>query len=65
MTVFRLRYKEHGAHTHVRVFAGEVKHLSFGKCGELVFRNEEWSDLKYLLEVFMPLGRMEILPEED
>jgi len=37
---FRLRYQVLGGHTHVRVFAGEGQTL--GKCGDLIFRNEEW-----------------------
>ena len=42
-TLFRLRFEEQGAHTHVRVFAGRGS-LSLGLCGALVFRNEEWAD---------------------
>jgi len=38
---FRLRYKVLGGHTHVRFFAGQGD-SSLGKCGDLVFRNEEW-----------------------
>jgi len=37
---FRLRFRVLGGHTHVRVFAGKGETL--GKCGDLVFRNEEW-----------------------
>jgi len=39
--IFRLRYKILGGHTHIRVFAGQGE-TSLGKCGDLVFRNEEW-----------------------
>lgn len=35
----RWYYKELGGHTHVRVF------MNGGKCGDLVFRNEEFSRL--------------------
>jgi hypothetical protein len=31
-----------GGHTHVRVFAGNDA-LHRGKCGDLVFTNEEWA----------------------
>ena len=37
---FRMYYRILGGHTHVRVFAGKGETL--GKCGDLVFRNEEW-----------------------
>lgn len=37
---FRFRYKIAGGHVHVRVFAGTGDTL--GKCGDLVFREEEW-----------------------
>ncbi len=43
MTLFRLRFRELGGHTHVRFFAGKGA-ASLGKCGDLVFRNEEWVD---------------------
>ena len=41
------RYKECGGHTHVAVFADvNMECTSRGKCGDLVFRNEEWAQLK-------------------
>lgn len=61
MTLFRLRYKQLGGHTHVRVFAGKGS-LSLAHCGQLVFRNEEWAD--FLRELARP-GNIEELPEED
>lgn len=33
-------YKVLGGHTHVRVF------MNGGKCGDLVFRNEEWEQVR-------------------
>ena len=47
--IFRLRYQELGGHTHVRVFVGSTA-ASLGKCGDLVFRNEEWKRLVTLLK---------------
>jgi len=35
------RYEVLGGHTHVAVFAGKDEDHR-GKCGDLVFRNEEW-----------------------
>lgn len=43
--LFRFRYIEMGAHTHVKLFCG-IGTGSLGKCGDLVFRNEEWKFLK-------------------
>lgn len=37
-----------GGHTHVEVFAGRDEHHR-GKCGDLVFRNEEWELLEPVL----------------
>ena len=64
MTLFRLRYKEGGGHTHVRVFAGKGS-SSLGKCGDLVFRNEEWVDFLKELERRPPSGSIIILPDVD
>jgi hypothetical protein len=62
-TLFRFRYKIQGGHTHVGVFAGPGK-LSLGKCGDLVFRNEEWNDFLSELYPMPPGGSIEILPED-
>jgi hypothetical protein len=43
--LFRLRFRVLGDHTHVRVFAGKGS-LSLGCCGDLTFRNEEWTVFK-------------------
>lgn len=42
MSAFRFRYEELGGHTHVRVFAGSDLKSTLGKCGDLIFTNEEW-----------------------
>lgn len=39
--LFKFIYSVEGGHTHVRVFAGKGTG-NLGKCGDLVFRNEEW-----------------------
>lgn len=42
------RYEVLGGHTHVAVFAGkDADHRA--KCGDIVFRNEEWALLKPVL----------------
>jgi hypothetical protein len=38
----RMYYEVLGGHTHVRVFAGSATSHGLGKCGDLIFRNEEW-----------------------
>jgi len=53
--LFRMCYQVLGGHTHVRVFAGEGT-LSLGHCGELAFRNEEWTAFQQNLYRFMQPG---------
>lgn len=53
----RLRFKQVGGHTHVRVFCGE-QGFTLAKCGELTFRNDEWDDIQKLLR------NAEIVPED-
>lgn len=43
-TVLRCRWREQGAHVHVRVFIGPPEG-GFAMCGELTFRTEEWNRL--------------------
>lgn len=63
-TLFRLRWQQRGAHTHVRVFAGKGS-LSLGNCGDLVMRNEEWADLLAELGRRPPGGSIEVLPSTE
>lgn len=56
----RLRYKVLGGHTHVRVFCSLGTSDTLGKCGDLVFRNEEWA----LVEPMMKQSGVECLPED-
>lgn len=45
----RYRYRLLGGHAHVRVFAGkDFDHLA--KCGDLVFRLEEWAALVAVMD---------------
>lgn len=47
--MFRFTYRQLGGHTHVVVRCGNNV-SSMGLCGQLTFRNEEWSQLKGTLE---------------
>jgi len=58
MIYFRLYYKVLGGHTHVRIFSGKNPQGTFGKNGDMIFRNEEWQEFLYRIK------DMEILPEE-
>ena len=60
---FRLRYEVIGGHTHVRFFAGKSS-SSLGKCGDLVFRNEEWQEFLRELDRRPHGGCIEVMPEE-
>lgn len=44
--LIRYRYKVMGEHTHVRVFCGESPEHTLAKCGDLMFRNEEFQEIK-------------------
>jgi hypothetical protein len=59
--LFRLRYRQQGGHTHIRVFAGTSPY-SLGKAGDLVFRNEERDVLRPKLAA---LPDVECLPEGE
>lgn len=45
MTHFNLRWQKRGGHVHVRVFSAPTEHATHGKNGDLVFREQEWTDL--------------------
>lgn len=57
----RWYYKVQGGHTHVRVF------MNGGKCGDLVFRNEEFNWFKLVVENIQSLSVvfMEFIPETE
>lgn len=59
-TLFRLRFKQAGAHIYIRFFAGKGA-ASLGKCGDLVMRSEEWDDFLTELDRRPPGGSIEIL----
>lgn len=61
--LFRFCYREQGAHTHVRVFAGRGA-SSLGKCGDLIFRNEEWAAFVEEVNRGKAGGDIEFVPEE-
>ena len=42
MIYFKLSYKVMGGHTHARLFSSSNPEGTFGKHGDLTFRNEEW-----------------------
>ena len=59
MIYFKLRYKVLGGHTHVRLFSGTRLDGTFGKNGDLIFRNEEWE------EFLRQFQKAVVLPEEE
>ena len=46
----RLRFKQKGSHVHCRLFTAPGKNLTFTNCGELVFSEAEWNDVKITFE---------------
>src|ERR1700693_2011776 len=63
-TLFRFRFTQAGAHTHVKVFAGKGT-LSLGNCGDLVLRNEEWADFLAELDRRPPGGTIEMFNDNQ
>lgn len=49
MTI-RIRYVKRGGHYHCRVFTGKGKGMTFTLCGELVFSEAEWDDVRDRLQ---------------
>jgi hypothetical protein len=47
---FRIYYKVAGGHTHTRWFSGGNPKAVFGKCGDLTFVNDEWEEIRRVLE---------------
>lgn len=45
MFIYTFYWAKRGGHTHVRLFAGNTAN-ALGKCGDLCFRNEEWTEFK-------------------
>jgi len=58
--VVRVRYTERGGHVHGQVFTAPRAGVTFAKCGELVFRVDEWPDVRARLEAVV-----EFLPEDE
>ena len=47
--IIRIRYRILGGHVHCRVFTAKAKNLTFAKCGDLVFDEREWNEVRDLL----------------
>lgn len=62
-TGLRIYFKEQGGHTHVRMFGGPIGSWSYGKCGDLTFRNEEWAEFRATLERGQLTGYIEFIDE--
>lgn len=46
MTFIRIHYKRFGGHYHCRLFTTQTKDGTYAKCGDLVFDEHEWADIK-------------------
>lgn len=46
MTYIRIRYKKAGGHFHCRVFTTQTQNGTYAKCGELVFDEREFLDVR-------------------
>lgn len=59
MTVIRIRWEQVGGHVHCRVFTSRAVNQTFANCGDVVFDEREWPDVRASFE----RGRIEVLPE--
>ena len=48
--IIRIRYLKRGGHWHCRVFTARAKNMTFAKCGDLVFDEHEWNDVRDILQ---------------
>lgn len=51
--LFLFKSRIRGGHTHIEVYAGE-RTATFGCCGDLIMRNEEWNTFKETLAKLPP-----------
>lgn len=49
--IWRCYYVKHGGHVHCRLFCGPIKG-ALGKCGDLTFREEEFTVFTEIHRVF-------------
>lgn len=47
--IIRIRYAHEGGHFHCRVFTSPASILTFAKCGDVVFDEREWEEVKQIL----------------
>lgn len=46
MTYIRIRYRKQGGHYHCRLFTSQNYNGTFAKCGDLVFDEREWPEVR-------------------
>jgi hypothetical protein len=46
MTYIRIRYQKRGGHYHCRLFTAQNYDGTFANCGELVFDEREWAEVR-------------------
>lgn len=57
--ILRMRYVKRGGHYHCRLFTAKARNMTFARCGELVFSEAEWNDVRDALA-----SAVEFVPEE-
>ncbi len=50
MTHFRLRWEKVGGHVHVSVWSGTSRETTHARNGTLIFRENEWNNLRELID---------------
>lgn len=49
MSVMRVRYAKAGGHYHCTVFTARAPNQGYACCGNLVFDEREWEDVKLIM----------------
>ncbi len=47
--IIKVRYEKLGGHYHCAVFSTKAEWRTFEKCGDLVFRDHEWDEVRQTL----------------
>ena len=61
--VFKLRYRKLGGHVHVRFFSAPTRNETFGKNGDLTFRENEWEPFLRCFQDYKE-DKILVLPED-
>jgi hypothetical protein len=62
--IWRCYYVKHGGHVHCRLFCGPIEG-ALGKCGDLCFRDHEFTEFTGIRKVIAMDFRRELGPNDE